>query len=357
MSAVELSIVVPALNESDALPDLLGEIEAACAPLGRTWEALVVDDGSTDGSFELVEELARDRDWLRGVRLRRNFGKSAALATGFAHAAGDVIVTIDGDGQDDPADIPHLLEALEEGADLVSGWKRERRDPLPRRLASRFFNLVTSRSAGLDLHDMNCGLKAYRGECARSLEVYGELHRFIPVLASQQGWTVTELPVNHRSRPHGRSRFGIERYVRGALDLLTVSFLGRYQHRPLHLFGGIGLALTLAGFAISIYLTILWLGGAAIGDRPLLFLGVLLIVVGVQFLTFGLLGQLLVVARRDRVSPRPDEPRVERVLAGRGSPALPAVGSGRSATGTSPPPPGPRASGAGAPRGSARSSG
>jgi glycosyltransferase involved in cell wall biosynthesis len=357
MSAVELSIVVPVLNERQALPALLREIEAACAPLEPRWEVLVVDDGSSDGSFELVEELAAERPWLRGVRLRRNFGKSAALATGFADAAGEVIVTIDGDGQDDPADIPRLLAELDAGADLVSGWKRERHDPLRRRLASRVFNLVTSRSAGLDLHDMNCGLKAYRGECARSLEVYGELHRFIPVLASQQGWRVTELPVNHRSRPHGRSRFGTERYVRGALDLLTVSFLGRYQHRPLHLFGGIGLALTLVGFAISIYLTILWLAGEAIGDRPLLFLGVLLIVVGVQFLTFGLLGQLLVVARRDRVSPRPDEPQVERVLAGRGTPEHPAVGSGRSATGTSPPPPGPRASGPGAPRGSARSSG
>jgi glycosyltransferase involved in cell wall biosynthesis len=357
MSAVEVSIVVPALNERRALPSLLEEIEAACSALDRTWEVVVVDDGSTDDSFELVEELAGERPWLRAVRLRRNFGKSAALATGFAYAAGEVIVTIDGDGQDDPADIPRLLAALDDGADLVSGWKRERRDPLPRRLASRFFNRVTSRSAGLRLHDMNCGLKAYRGECARSLEVYGELHRFIPVLASQQGWRVGELSVNHRPRPHGRSRFGTERYLRGALDLLTVSFLGRYQHRPLHLFGAIGLALTVVGLAISIYLTILWLGGEAIGDRPLLFLGVLLIVVGIQFLTFGLLGQMMVAAHRDRVSRRPDEPQVERALAGPGAPAPPAFDNERSAMETSAPDRGPRAAARGGRTGSSSSSG
>jgi len=311
---VPLSIVVPALDERSALPALLEEIERACAPRHPGFEVLVVDDGSTDRSFELVEELAVERPWLRGLRLRRNFGKSAALATGFDHARGDVIVTIDGDGQDDPADIPALVDALEGGADLVSGWKRERRDPLPRRIASRIFNWVTSRTAGTRLHDMNCGLKAYRGECARSLEVYGELHRFIPLLAAQEGWRVVERPVNHRPRRHGRSRFGTERYVRGALDFLTVSFLGRYQHRPLHLFGGIGSVLAFAGIAISIYMTVLRIGGETIGNRPLFLLGILLIVVGVQFLTFGLLAQLLVVARRDRFGADPDESRIERVI-------------------------------------------
>ncbi len=249
MTAIELSIVVPAFNEREALPELLEEIERSCSGLGRSWEVVVVDDGSSDGSFELLEALAADRPWLRAVRLRTNVGKSAALATGFAYSGGDVIVTIDGDGQDDPADIPALIARLEAGADLVTGWKRARRDPASRRFASRVFNRATSRFSGLELHDMNCGLKAYRGECARSLEIYGELHRFIPVLASQQGWRVAELPVNHRPRAHGRSRFGFERYVRGALDLLTVMFIGRYQHRPLHLFGGIGMALTLVGLA------------------------------------------------------------------------------------------------------------
>ena len=313
MSGVDLSVIVPVLNEVEALPGLLEELEMTIAPLGRSWEVIVIDDGSTDGTFELVERSAGERSWLRGVRLRRNFGKSAALATGFSESDGSVIVTIDGDGQDDPGDIPALIERLEEGADLVSGWKRERRDPLSRRLASRVFNGITARFSGLRMHDMNCGLKAYRGDCARSLEVYGEMHRFIPVLAAQQGWTTAELPVNHRERRHGRSRFGMERYVRGGLDLLTVTFLGRYQNRPLHLFGGLGLTLTVLGVAISIYLTIIKIGGQAIGQRPLLFLGVLLIVVGIQFFTLGLLGQMLVLVRRERANPRLGEPQVERV--------------------------------------------
>ena len=265
---------------------------------------IVVDDGSTDGTFELVEQRARDRPWLRGVRLRRNFGKSAALATGFDHSRGEVIVTIDGDGQDDPPTSPPCSRRSTQGADLVSGWKRDRRDPFTRRLASRFFNRVTSRFSGLEMHDMNCGLKAYRGECARSLEIYGEMHRFIPVLAAQQGWRVDEIPVNHRPRQHGRSRFGAERYLRGALDLLTVTFIGRYQYRPAapvrrHRPG----ADRWSGLAISIYLTILKISGEAIGQRPLLFLGVLLIVVGIQLLSLGLLGQMLVLMRRDRGEP------------------------------------------------------
>jgi glycosyltransferase involved in cell wall biosynthesis len=197
MRAVDLSIVVPVLNEADSLPGLLDEVEAVCAPLNLRWEAIVVDDGSTDESFELVERIAAERPAIRGIKLRRNFGKSAALAAGFAHSAGATIVTLDGDGQDDPADIPALLATLEEDADLVSGWKRNRRDPWTRRWASRLFNAVTSRFTGVAVHDMNCGFKAYRGECARSLEVYGELHRYIPVLAAQQGWRVAEVSVNH----------------------------------------------------------------------------------------------------------------------------------------------------------------
>lgn len=314
MTAPSLSVVVPVFNEREALPALLDELERALAALGRSFEVLIVDDGSSDGSFDLVEQEAARRPWLRGVKLRRNFGKSAALATGFARSDGELIVTIDGDGQDDPADIPRLIERLDQGADLVSGWKRYRRDAATRRIASRFFNRVTSRSAGLEMHDMNCGLKAYRGECARSLEVYGELHRFIPVLAAQNGWRVAEIAVNHRPREHGSSKFGAERYLRGALDLLTVMFIGRYQYRPLHLFGGIGLALTVAGVGISLYLAILKISGEAIGQRPLLFLGVLLIVVGIQLLSLGLIGQMLVLARRDRADGSPDDPQIERII-------------------------------------------
>jgi glycosyltransferase involved in cell wall biosynthesis len=314
MSELDLSVVIPALNEREALPGLLEEISATCDELGADWEAIVVDDGSTDGTFRMVEDLAASQPRIRGVRLRRNFGKSAALAAGFEHSAGDVVVTIDGDGQDDPADIPLLLERLEAGADLVSGWKRTRRDPVSRRLASKLFNWVSGRVTSLAMHDMNCGFKAYRGECARSLEVYGELHRFLPALAAQQGWRVAEVQVNHRPRRHGRSRFGMERYLRGALDLLTVAFIGRYEYRPLHLFGGVGVLLTLAGLAIELYLTVLKLSGEALGNRPLLFLGLLLIVVGIQLLTFGLLAQMMVLARRDRASSQVRPGQVERTI-------------------------------------------
>ena len=294
-----LTVIVPALNESGALPDLIAELHAALGPLELEYGILVVDDGSTDGTFELVGEMAATDPRLGALRLRRNFGKSAALAVGFDSTAADLVITIDGDGQDDPADIPRLLERIEAGDDLVSGWKRDRKDPWTRRLASKIFNSFTSLLTGVRMHDMNCGFKAYRGECARSLEVYGELHRFLPVLAEQQGWVVAEVPVNHRPRRHGRSRFGLERYLRGALDLMTVSFLGRYQNRPLHLFGGLGVLFSLVGLAIGLYLTVIWIGGQAIGDRPLLFLGVLLIVVGVQLFSLGLLAQILVVNRRE----------------------------------------------------------
>lgn len=301
--------MIPALNERQALPRLLEEVDRAEWPAGTQYEVLVVDDGSTDGTFDFIQSRAARDDSVSGIRLRKNFGKSAALAVGFAASRGERIVTLDGDGQDDPADIPKLLACLDEGADLVSGWKVERRDPLGRRLASRFFNAFTARISGVRLHDMNCGFKAYRQECAQSLELYGEMHRFLPVLAAQLGWQVAEVPVNHRPREHGRSRFGSERFLRGALDLLTVSYLGRYQYRPLHLFGGLGLGLGLVGLLISLYLTVVKLTGEPIGQRPLLFLGVLLIVVGVQFLTLGLLAQMLVLIRREGRGP----PQIERV--------------------------------------------
>jgi glycosyltransferase involved in cell wall biosynthesis len=328
--AVELSVVIPLLNERAALPDLFEELRDACSALGRKWEAVLVDDGSSDGSWETIEELAQANPEVVGIRLRRNFGKSAALAVGFAHTRGDSVVTMDGDGQDDPAEIPALLAELDGGVDLVSGWKLERRDPPFRRWASRLFNLASSRLSGVPMHDVNCGLKAYRGDCARSLEIYGELHRFTPVLAAQQGWRVGELPVHHRPRQYGRSRFGFERYARGFLDLISVTFMGRYQNRPLHLFGGIGLALFVIGLGISIYLTILKITGAAIGQRPLLFLGVLLLVVGIQLATLGLLGQLLVLTRRE-ISPGSQDEQQVAELVGGGSIES---GSARSATGT-----------------------
>src|SRR5438034_305972 len=244
-------------------------------------------------SIAALTRLHSATDNVRVVRLRRNFGKAAALRAGFDQAQGDTVVTIDGDLQDDPAEIPRLLAKLDEGFDLVSGWKTRRRDPLSRRVLSRIFNRVTGAFSGVHLHDMNCGLKAYRAEVVRGLRLYGELHRFIPVLAHYRGFRIADLPVNHRPREHGRSRYGVERYLRGFLDLLTVSFIGRYRHRPLHLFGGLGLGLGFVGVAILVYLTVVKALGHAIGERPLLTLGVLLVVVGLQFFSLGLISEML----------------------------------------------------------------
>jgi dolichol-phosphate mannosyltransferase len=299
-----LSVVVPIHNEERSVALLYDELAAALDPLEEAWEAVFVDDGSEDGSFAALTRLHAITENVRVVRLRRNFGKAAALMAGFGQAQGETIVSIDGDLQDDPAEIPRLLAKLEEGFDLVSGWKARRRDPLTRRLLSRLFNAVTSRFSGVRLHDMNCGLKAYRAEVVRGLRIYGELHRFIPVLAHYRGYRVAELPVNHRAREHGRSRYGPERYLRGFLDLLTVSFIGRYRHRPLHLFGGLGLALATIGLGILVYLTILKLGGHAIGGRPLLTLGVLLVVVGLQFFSLGLISEMITSHHEERAQER-----------------------------------------------------
>jgi dolichol-phosphate mannosyltransferase len=310
-----ISVVVPLHNEERSIGLLHEELQASLDPLDDEWEVVYVDDGSTDGSFGALTRLHAREDNVRVVRMRRNFGKAAALAAGFAQAAGDHVVTIDGDLQDDPSEIPRLLAKLDEGFDLVSGWKTRRRDPLSRRIPSKLFNWVAGWMSGLHLHDMNCGLKAYRAEVVRSLVLYGELHRFIPVLAHEQGYRVAELPVNHRPREHGRSRYGLERYLRGFLDLLTVSFMGRYRHRPLHLFGGLGLLLGVVGAALLVYLTVVKLMGNAIGQRPLLTLGVLLVVVGMQFFTLGLISEMITSHHEERATAREQrDVHVEEVL-------------------------------------------
>jgi glycosyltransferase involved in cell wall biosynthesis len=308
-----ISVVVPVHDEDRSVELLYDELASALDPLARPWEAVFVDDGSTDGSFAALTRLNDRAPNVRVVRLRRNFGKSAALAAGFRHSTGDVVVTIDADLQDDPSEIPRLLAKLDEGFDLVSGWKAQRRDRWSRRLGSKIFNSVVGRASGLKLHDLNCGLKAYRAEVVRSLRIYGELHRFLPVLAHDRGFRVAELPVNHRPREHGRSRYGVERYMRGFLDFLTVSFMGRYRHRPLHLFGGLGLVFAAIGTAVLLYLTILKLSGEAIGHRPLLTLGVLLVVVGFQFFSLGLLSELITSHHEERTGTA-DELHVDEVL-------------------------------------------
>jgi glycosyltransferase involved in cell wall biosynthesis len=295
-----ISVVVPVHDEERSVALLYEELQAALQPGDEPWEAVFVDDGSQDGTFSALTRLHARTPNTRVVRLRRNFGKSAALAAGFGHADGETVVTIDGDLQDDPSEIPRLLAKLDEGFDLVSGWKAQRRDPLRRRAVSRVFNSVTGRVSGLRLHDMNCGLKAYRAEVVQGMALYGELHRFIPVLAHYRGFRVAELPVNHRPRAHGSSRYGVERYLRGFLDLLTVTFMGRYRHRPLHLFGGLGLLLGAVGTAVLVYLTVLKATGHAIGQRPLLTLGVLLVVVGMQFFSLGLLSEMVTSHHEER---------------------------------------------------------
>lgn len=311
-----LSVVVPVRNEERSITPLHEQLKAALDPLGLPWEVLIVDDGSEDGSFAAIACLHANECNVRGVRLRGNFGKAAALAAGFAHATGDVIVTIDGDLQDDPAEIPRLLAKLEEGFDVVSGWKTRRRDPILRRVLSRAFNLAASAASGVRLHDMNCGLKVYRAEVVHALPLYGELHRFLPVLAAQRGYRIAEIPVHHRRRVYGRSRYGPERYLRGFFDLLTVSFIGRYRHRPLHLFGTLGLLMTGAGTGALLYLTAVKLQGEAIGQRPLLILGVLLVVVGIQLFSLGLIGEMITSHHAERLGERARaEAIVEEILA------------------------------------------
>jgi glycosyltransferase involved in cell wall biosynthesis len=308
-----VSVVIPVYNERDSVEPLTDELLPVLRGIGRDFEVIFVDDGSVDGTTGMLAGVVRSEPEVMAVRLRRNFGKAEALMAGFRTARGDIVVTLDGDLQDDPAEIPRLIAILEGGADLVSGWKQTRRDSFGKRAASKVFNSVTRRLSGLPLHDLNCGLKAYRAEVVRSLELTGDLYRYIPVLAAAEGFRVTEIPVNHRPRTHGQSKYGFERYLRGFLDLLTISFIGRYRHRPMHLFGGLGVLSAFVGFAICAYLAVLWILGEGIGNRPLLLLGVLLIVVGIQFLTIGLVSEMI---QRYHVRPKADESeaRVERTL-------------------------------------------
>ena len=306
-----ISVVVPLLNEERSLEALYTEIAAALEPHGHEFEVVFVDDGSSDGSMSVLTRLHDELPNVVVVHLRRNFGKAAALQAGFLEARGDVVVTIDADLQDDPAEIPKLLAKLDEGFDLVSGWKTRRNDPLLRRLFSKVFNSATGVVSGVKLHDVNCGLKAYRAEVLQGMRLYGELHRFIPILAAYRGYRVAEIPVNHRPRQHGRSRYGPERYLRGFFDLLSVTFMGRYRHRPLHLFGGVGMLMGAVGFVILLYLAVIKLWGEAIGHRPLLTLGVLLVVVGIQFVSLGLLSELITSQHEERMDERQ---RIEQLV-------------------------------------------
>lgn len=287
-----VSVVVPVFNEEACISRTHAEIREALE--GIPHEILYVDDGSTDETGVILEEIAEGDPSVHLVRFRRNFGKSAALSAGFARVRYEAVATMDADMQDDPREIPRLLNVMYgEDLDLVSGWKKNRQDPMEKRLPSRLFNKTTQILTGVKLHDFNCGMKVYRREVVREVTLYGELHRYIPALAHYRGFRVGEAVVHHRPRGGGSSKFGLERYVRGMFDLLSIVFLGIYQRRPLHLFGGIGMVFGSLGFLISAYLTVLWFMGHGIGDRPLLILGVLLIIVGVQSVSLGLIAELI----------------------------------------------------------------
>ncbi len=295
MEKVRYSVIIPAYNERENLPELLNRLYRVLDSLGESFEVIIVDDGSTDGTREWIQENLPKYVNLVYIRLRKNSGKSAALQAGFDRARGEIIITMDADLQDDPSEIPAMLEKLNEGYELVSCWKKRRRDPLGKRLPSKIFNGIVSWSTGVKLHDMNCGFKVYRREVIENIKLYGELHRFIPVLAAWNGFRVTERAVVHHPRKHGRSKFGWERYFRGFFDFLTVLFLTRFRFRPLHLFGSIGLFSSFAGFMILMYLTVLWFQGVRpIGNRPLFFLGILLMIMGVQFFSTGFIADMIV---------------------------------------------------------------
>jgi glycosyltransferase involved in cell wall biosynthesis len=306
IGGVDLTLIVPVFNEVENLRPLLEEIVAALVEKPWTYEVLFVDDGSTDGSFELMGALRDEYPQAGAIRFRRNFGQTAAFAAGFDHARGQVIVTIDADRQNDPADVPALVEKLDDGYDVVNGWRVNRQDKLLlRKVPSFIANRLIARSTGVKLHDRGCSLRAYRSEVAGELRLYGEMHRFIPELASAAGFSMTEVPVNHRPRTAGTSKYGISRTFRVILDLMTILFLRRYSARPMHLFGGVGVVSASLGFLMGLYLAAIkiWAGieGGAegfrsvrIGDRPLLMLAVLLIILGVQFLVMGLLAELMV---------------------------------------------------------------
>jgi len=291
-----LSIVIPVFNEAANVAELHQQLTASLEPLGRPYEILIVDDGSTDGTLpRLVEIEGHDRR-VRVLRLRRNFGQTAAFSAGFDHARGEIVVTSDGDLQNDPADIPRLVARLEEGGfDLVCGWRHDRQDPISKKVPSWFANRLISWATGVHLRDYGCSLKAIRSEVVRNLRLYGEMHRFIPAVASWMGVSVTEIPVNHRPRTRGHSKYGLGRTVRVLLDLFTVKFLGAYGTRPAHLFGGWGLVFGGAGLGVLAYLTWLKLfADEAIGGRPLLTLGALLFMFGMMLINVGLLAEMLV---------------------------------------------------------------
>jgi len=306
---MELSIVVPLFNEEESLPELVRWINEVCSRMDVSFELVLVDDGSSDHSWDVVRELKESYGFLRGIRFRRNYGKSAALNTGFQAANGDVVITMDADLQDDPEEIPALYDVTRRGNyDLVSGWKKKRRDPLNKTLPSKLFNRTARIVSGIKLHDFNCGLKAYRAEVVKNIEVYGEMHRYIPILAKRAGFgKITEKAVHHRERRYGETKFGIERFLKGFLDLLSVIFISKFGNRPMHLFGALGSLMFLLGFGLAI-----WLGAhklycvahdivaPLVTNNPFFYIGLVCMILGTQLFVTGFLAELVSRNRPNR---------------------------------------------------------
>jgi len=310
---MDLSLVIPLFNEEESLPELTEWISRVCSEMNIDYEIIYIDDGSTDNSWHILSELKQKYHAVKGLKFRRNYGKSAALDTGFKAAQGDVIITMDADLQDNPDEIPGLYAMIKsDNFDLVSGWKRKRLDPLSKRIPSKFFNWVTRKLSGIQLNDFNCGLKAYSKELTKSIEVYGEMHRYIPVIAKKEGFDkIGEKVVNHQARKYGTSKFGFERVMRGYLDLLSITFISKFSSRPMHFFGSLGTLLSFLGIAILIYLSMIKLFSnvPGISSRPLFYLGMLSVIVGVQLFIAGFLAEMIT-----RNNPRRNDYTIERKL-------------------------------------------
>lgn len=298
--SLDITVIIPVLNEIDTIEPLHQRLRESLENLDKTYELIFVDDGSTDGTFQKLRNIYEKDDKIKIFQFRRNFGKAEALSIGFKMAKGDIIITMDGDLQDDPQEIPRFLKKIEDGFDVVSGWKKTRLDPLSKRLPSKLFNKVLRIFFKIHIHDFNCGFKAYRKGVVKSINIYGELHRYIPVLASAKGFSVGELSVKHHPREFGSSKYGASRLLKGLFDLFTILLLTRFKKRPLHLFGYIGSGFTGIGIIILCYLSLLWLlGKGPIGTRPLMWLGILLLILGVELFSTGILGELLVGLSHD----------------------------------------------------------
>ena len=292
---IDLSIVIPTLNEEGSLEELHRQITEVVSTMNLKYEIIFIDDGSTDQSPDILQRLHDQDAHVKVIYFRRNFGKAAALNAGFEATKGNIVITMDADLQDDPSEIPQFIDAINSGMDLVSGWKKKRYDPLSKRLPSKLFNWTTCSVAGIKLHDFNCGFKAYRRELLDHIELYGELHRYIPALASWKGFRIGEVVVKHHPRKFGKSKYGYERLLKGLFDIVTIYFTRKYGKRPLHVFGKLGIWCALVGFASLIYLVVLWfMGHRPIGDRPLLLFGMLSILFGMQLIVFGLINEMLV---------------------------------------------------------------